>query len=414
MLRHVSNMTKQDPLRQPQPAQRVGSRHFLGYRRPDGRVGVRNHVLILPTVVCSAHVAQRIALAVPGTATFYHAYGCQYDFEDNQRVTEVFADFAGHPNVGAALIVSLGCETVKVDQVAEAAARAGKAVQVITIQSKKGTQAAIAEGIGWANKFLACCAAQERETCSLEDLILATECGSSDGFSGLSANPAVGFASDLIIRNGGSVILSETSECVGAEQLMAARTPNVNVRKALLAAVNLADRHLAATGLGDPSHVSTLAPGNIASGLSTIEEKSLGCIHKAGTTNFVEALDYGRRPTKKGLIFMDTPGFDVESITGMVAGGAQVVVFTTGGGSPVGCPIAPVIKVSSNSQTFERASGDIDINAGAIIDGLKSIEQVGNEILAEILAVASGKLTASESSSHSEFAITQPSSGRLR
>lgn len=386
---------------------------FLGYRRPDGRVGVRNHTLILPTVVCSTHVAQRIAQSVPGTVTFYHPYGCQYDFEDNQRATDVFAAFASHPNVGAALVVSLGCETVKVDEVAEAAARAGKAVEVLVIQNTRGTGAAIEEGIAIAEKLVSHCGGQERQPCALSELTVATECGSSDGFSGLSANPAVGFASDLLVKAGGSVILSETHECVGAEQLMAARTPDEEVREALLALVALGERQLAATGLGDASHIATLAPGNIASGLSTIEEKSLGCVHKGGTTDFVEVVQYGQRPTWKGLVLMDTPGFDIESDTGMVAGGAQIIVFTTGRGTPVGCPIAPVIKVCSNSPTFRRASGDIDINAGTIIDGLQTIEEVGRAIFGEILSVASGKLTAAENWGHNEFGITMPSSQRV-
>ena len=391
-----------------------GAEQFLGYPRPDGRVGVRNHALILPTVVCSSHVSQRIAQSVPGTATLYHPYGCQYDFEDNQRVTDVFAAFASHPNVGAALIVSLGCETVKVDEVAEAAAQAGKAVDILDIQSMKGTQAAIEEGTALAERLLSHCSAQSREPCSLAELTIATECGSSDGFSGLSANPAVGVASDLIIRAGGSVILSETHECVGAEELIAARARDDDVREALLATIALGERQLAATGVGDASRVATLAPGNIASGLSTIEEKSLGCIHKAGTSDFVEVVQYGQKPTRKGLVLMDTPGFDVESVAGMVAGGAQMVVFTTGRGTPVGCPIAPVIKVCSNSQTFQRASDDIDINAGTIIDGEQTIDQVGQAIFGEIVAVASGKMTSAEKWGHNEFGITMPSSVRLR
>jgi altronate dehydratase large subunit len=391
----------------------VGAEHFLGYRRPDGRVGVRNHTLILPTVVCSTYVAQRIAQSVPGTVSFYHPYGCQYDFEDNQRSTEIFSAFASHPNVGAALIVSLGCETVEIDRISEAAAVAGKPVEVITIQSTNGTQAAVEKGGQAARKFLAHCAKQARELCPLSEITLATECGSSDGFSGLSANPAVGFAADLVVQAGGSVILSETHECVGAEQLMADRCANESVAKTLLATIAVGERQLAATGLGDASHISTLAPGNIASGLSTIEEKSLGCVHKGGTTNFVEVVQYGQKPTKKGLTLMDTPGFDIESVTALVAGGAQVVAFTTGRGSPTGCPIAPVIKVCSNSETFQRAVGDMDVNAGTIIDGLHSIDEVGKEILQEILAVASGKLTSAENWGHNEFAITMPSSVRL-
>jgi altronate dehydratase large subunit len=385
----------------------------MGYPRPDGRVGVRNHTLILPTVICAEHVAHKIAQSVPGTVTFSHPYGCQYDFDDNQRCSDVFAAFASHPNVGAVIVVSLGCETIKADDVAQAAALAGKKVELLSIQATSGSRDAIEKGAALARKFVRHCSRHPRELCSLEDLIVGVECGSSDGFSGLSANPSVGFASDVVVRAGGSVILSETSECVGAEEVMAGRAADDKVGEDLLAAVALADCQLAATGVGDASRVSTLSPGNMASGLSTIEEKSLGCILKAGSTKFVEVLQYAQRPTRKGLVLMDTPGFDVESDTGMVAGGAQIVVFTTGGGSPVGCPIAPVIKVCSNPKTAKRASGDIDVNAGTIIEGLDTIEEVGGAIFRRILHVAAGKLTCAEESGHCEFAITQPSSLRL-
>jgi altronate dehydratase large subunit len=309
--------------------------------------------------------------------------------------------FGKNPNVGACIVVGLGCEGVKPAKVAADIAQSGKPVACIVIQEEGGTVNAISRGAKVGREMLEDLSRQRREEHNLEKLILALECGGSDTTSGIAANPAVGVASDLLINNGGTSILSETTELVGAEHILAERAVNEEVAKQILDVVARAETH----GHNLGYNMSNLAPGNRAGGLSTVEEKSLGCVHKAGSAIVQEVIDYAYIPTKQGLIIMDTPGYDVESITGMVAGGAQVVVFTTGRGTPVGCPIAPVIKVTGNTSTFQKMQDNIDINAGKIVDGVNTVQEVGEEIFAEILAVANGKLTKAEQFELGEFAI---------
>jgi len=319
----------------------------------------------------------------------------------------VFGGFGSHPNVGAVLLIRLGCETTNAEAIAEQIAGSGKPVEVLTIQEDGGTYRTAEKGIRIARKFVHELAQLEREPCPVGELMIATECGGSDASSGISANPATGAASDRIVQEGGTVILSETSEIVGAEEILAERAVDDRVRADLLRIVARAERSLAfSVPEADGVYVS---PGNMEGGLTTIEEKSLGCIHKAGTSSLVEVVDYAVRPTKKGLIVMDTPGYDVRSITGMIAGGTQIAVFTTGRGTPTGCPIAPVIKVCTNTATYKKMPDDIDLNAGTILEGQESIRDVGERIFDLVLRVASGALTKGEQWSTQEFAIASTS-----
>lgn len=381
----------------------MGRVKFNGYPRRDGRVGVRNHLLVLPTVVCANRVALRIAEMVPGVGIITHPYGCTYDVEESKRIDRVFVGFGQNPNVGAVILVSLGCETTDSHRIASRIAETGKPVELIEIQKEGGSWRASDKGVRMAEKLMGFLRGEKREECDLSELIVATECGGSDAFSGLSANPAVGVASDLIVEAGGTLILSETSEIVGAEGILASRAVDKRVRQDLLRIVRDAERGLALTS-PQPDGVY-ITPGNIEGGLTTIEEKSLGCIRKAGTSPVVEVIKYAQRPQRRGLVIMDTPGYDVASITGMVAGGAQLVMFTTGRGTPTGCPIAPVIKVSSNTATCDKMGDDIDLNAGTIIDGKESIQEVGKRIFDIVIDVASGKRTKSEKWRYQEFAI---------
>ena len=375
---------------------------FAGYRRRDGRAGVRNHVLVLSTVQCANGAVRRIGQLVPGVVALTHVYGCSQLGDDLAQTTRVLEGFASHPNVAAVLLVGLGCESLDTLGLAERVAAAGANVQRLVIQASGGTGATAERGAGIARELLADAARAQRVPIPLRDLIVGLECGGSDAWSGLTANPALGLASDKLVAGGGAAILSETPEFIGAEHLLAARaTPELAA--ALLAAVTRWEDE--ARRMGVDMRGAQPTPGNIVGGLTTIEEKSLGAITKGGSSPVRELIGYGHRPTKRGLVVMDTPGNDPESVTGMVAGGAQLVVFTTGRGSPAGCPIAPVIKVATNTAMARAMADDMDLNAGSVITDGEPLASVGERIFAEMLTVASGKLTAAERWDNAEFAI---------
>jgi altronate dehydratase large subunit len=285
----------------------------------------------------------------------------------------------------------------------QALAAAGVCVQWLIIQDEGGTRAAFDKGRGMARELVQKVSTVAREPIPLSELCVAVECGASDAWSGVTANPAVGVASDLVVRAGGTVILSETPEFIGAEHLLAARAATPSIAAQIVEAV--LGREQEANRMGVDMRGSQPTPGNMAGGLTTIEEKSLGAITKGGSTLIREFLEYAHRPTRRGLVVMDTPGNDPESVTAMVAGGAQVVVFTTGRGSPTGCPIAPVVKVASNSAMYHRLRDDMDLDAGVIISTGESLLNVGLRIFDGIVAAASGKQTAAEAGGHKEFAI---------
>ncbi|MCF6092420.1 UxaA family hydrolase [Microaerobacter geothermalis] len=376
---------------------------FWGYRRPDGRVGVRNHVLILPTITCAVQVAKQITELVQGTVTFIHQHGCAQVGADYDQTFRTYVGMGANPNVYGVIVLGLGCETHQARIIAGELAKTGKPVEVVSIQDEGGTLMAIAEGAKIAAKMVRDASAQFREPYDFSELIVGTECGGSDACSGLSANPAVGVVSDMIVDQGGTAILAETTELIGAEHLLANRAVSDKVRKRVYEVIEAMENRAFMMGVdirtGNPS------PGNMKGGLSSLEEKSLGAANKAGTRPLQQVIDYAQVPTEKGLVWMDTPGHDIEQLTGMVAGGAQIVLFTSGRGTPTGSPIAPVIKIATNTPIFEKMEDNMDLNAGTIIDGTESIESVGQRIFEEIGLVASGKLTKAEILKQHDFGI---------
>jgi altronate dehydratase large subunit len=376
---------------------------FLGYRRSNGRVGVRNHVLVFPTVICAAGVAEKISRVVPGTAYLGHQHGCGHLGEEREHMIRAMTGSCSNPNVAGVLLVGLGCEMRTAELLGEKLREAGQRVETITTQNMQGTADAIAKGTELARKLLEEARSAQREPVEASELMVAAKCGASDTLSGLTANPALGVACDILIKEGGSAIFTETPEMLGAEQVLASRAANDEVRRRIWEITSRTDSKIKALGLD--VREAEPGPGNIEAGLTTLAEKSLGAIRKGGTTPIVEVVEYAQRPSTKGLVIMDGPAHDVVSVTGMVAAGGQVVVFTTGIGTPVGSPIAPVIKVSSNSSLYERWKGNIDVNAGSILDGEENLESMGLRLFEEILEVASGKLTKAEILGHHEFAI---------
>lgn len=377
---------------------------FQGFRRANGTVGIRNHVLVLPSVMCANHVVDRIGRAVPEAITVGHPTGCSQVGADFEQTKRTMAGFAANPNVAAVLVVGLGCETNESKALAHEIAARGQRVEVLGIQETGGTTETIARGIAIVRELVREAAAWQRETCAVSELILGTECGGSDGFSGITANPALGYASDRLVAAGGTVILAEVPELVGAEHLLAARASEPVAAK-LYEMIERVEARARAMHVdmryGNPTQ------GNIAGGLSTIEEKSLGAAYKGGSSALREVVEYAERPAERGLVVMDTPGQDIEQMTGMVAGGAQVVVFTTGRGTPTGSPIAPVIKVATNTAMFEKMRENMDVNAGTILDGSRTLEQVGDEIFDWIVDAANGREPAAETLGFRDFAINR-------
>lgn len=381
----------------------TGRRTFKGYRRPDGRAGIRNHVLILPTITCAAHTARQITELVHGTVSFIHQHGCAQVGVDYDQTFRTYVGLGANPNVYGVVVLGLGCETHQARSIADEIRKTGKPVEVISIQDHGGTLTTIAEGARIAARMVQEASAQTRVECDLSELVVGTECGGSDACSGLSANPAVGLISDRLVDSGGTAILAETTELIGAEHLLAKRAVSDKVAKRVYEVIEAMERRAFAMGVdirtGNPS------PGNLKGGLSSLEEKSLGAAAKAGSRPLVELIDYAQRPSKRGLVWMDTPGHDIEQMTGMVAGGAQLVLFTTGRGTPTGSPIAPVIKIATNSAIYEKMNDNIDFNAGTIIDGSGTIEDAADSLWEEMLRVCDGKLTKAEILKQHDFGL---------
>jgi altronate hydrolase len=387
------------------PLAQTGPRTFPGYARGGGRPGTRNYVAVISTVNCSAHATRQIAahftperLAayphVDGVAAFTHNSGCTFaaGSRDEVMLERVLAGTACHPNVGGYLLVGLGCEKMTVARLSERLAGCGRPGAGLVIQESGGTAATIEAGIARVGALLAEVNRVHRTPQPLAGLALALQCGGSDAWSGVTANPAVGLVVDEVVRQGGTALLAETPEIFGAEHLLLSRTSSREVARALAQKVAWWREHARRQGATVDDNRS---PGNEAGGLTTIYEKSLGAVAKGGSTPLVAVYDYGEQVDARGLAFMDTPGYDPVGVTGQVAGGCNLVLFTTGRGSVWGSRPAPVIKVCSNPDTFRRLSGDMDLDAGRVLEG-EPLEQVAAGLLDLVVAVASGQPTRSE------------------
>ena len=371
---------------------------FQGYRRPDGKFGARNLVAVIPTTICANDVAQAICRQIQGTIGYFHHQGCCQLPSDLKRVTEVLIDLGLSANVGAALIVSLGCEGTDHQRVYETIKASGKPCEIIHIQELGGTSAGIQAGMDAAQRLVMQISGQQRETCDISNLTMAIKCGGSDTTSGMASNCVIGYVADKLVDLGATVVFGETTEFLGGEHILANRAvggPDGPVAKKIYEIVERMENR--AKAIGEDMRGGQPTPGNIAGGLSSIEEKSLGAIVKSGHRPIQGVLEYTDRITdQKGLWIKDTPGREPEILTGMAATGAQVLMFSTGRGAPQGFCSMPVIKICGNPNTYQRMENDMDLNAGLIITGDKTIEQVGEEAFAKLLRVLSGEMTKNE------------------
>lgn len=369
-------------------------------------MGIRNHVLILPTNICASDVASMVARQVKGAVSFHNQVGCSQVPSDMQYALDMMAGFAANPNVYGTILIGLGCETCQAEILAEEIQRrTNKPLETFVIQKEGGTLKAIEKAVRSAQKMASEAAVQQKEKMSVADIILGTECGGSDPTSGLAANPVIGELSNQIVKMNGTVILSETTEFIGAEDILAERAENECVRKRIYEIVHRYEEHFHKNHedvrLGNPT------PGNKEGGLTTLEEKSLGCIHKAGKSVIREVYDYGKqiRLDKKGLVIMDTPGNDASSMAGMVAGGAQIIVFSSGRGTPIGNPIVPVIKITGNAETCNIMHDNIDFDASPVLKGEENIVQLGDKLYQMFLETCNGKMTKAEAFGFTETAV---------
>jgi altronate hydrolase len=412
---HVDNLgsaavrsSRELPAPRPAPPRPEADRTFDGFRRANGRVGTRNMIGLLTTVNCSATVSHLIAAeverrgllrdfpSIDGIVALTHTSGCAMPTEGEgfEVLRRTLLGYASHPNFGGLLLLSLGCETNELQGLMEDP-RFDVPVphRALVIQEQGGTRRTVGAGIDAVAELLPEIASVRREPVPASELVVAMECGGSDAYSGIAANPVVGRASDRVVWQGGTAAFAETPEVYGAEHLLAARARDPRVAERLFDRIAWWERYAAVNG---GSMDSNPAPGNRAGGITTILEKSLGAIAKGGSTDLVEVVEYAEPLRGPGLVFMDTPGYDPVSVTGLVAGGAHVVCFTTGRGSVFGCRPVPSIKVASNTPLFERMRDDMDVNAGRVVDGTATVEQVGDELFERILEVASGRPTLSE------------------
>ena len=377
---------------------------FWGYKRKDGRAGIRNHVLILPACACGSESSRIVASQVRGAVSIVFNTGCSDVAANTAMSQKVLTGFACNPNVYGVVIIGLGCETVPHRKLREKIeAMTSKPVVSFGIQEEGGTLKTIEKAVRAAREMASAAGMQQKERCDISELLLGIECGGSDATSGLASNPAVGELSDRLVDLGASTMMSESIEWIGGEHVLAKHAATPEIHDQIIRVCEDYEAHLKAAGqdcrAGQPT------PGNKDGGLSTIDEKSLGCIRKGGTRPIVEVLAQAERPTKRGAIVMDTAGYDISSVTSMVAAGCNVIVFTTGRGTPTGNAIVPVLKVTANAHTYSWMEDNMDVDLSGILRGEESISASGERLLTRIHEVANGRLTKAEAYGFSDIAV---------
>ena len=377
---------------------------FYGYRRKEGRPGIRNHILILPTCACGSESCRIVASQVRGAVNIVFNTGCSDVAANTEMSQKVLTGFALNPNVYGVVIIGLGCETVPHAKLREKIqAKCSKPVVSFGIQEEGGTLKTIAKAVRAAREMAAEAGLQQKEKFPISELLLGIECGGSDATSGIASNPAVGNLSDRLVDLGASAMMSESIEWIGGEHVLARRGATPEIHDQIIRVCEDYEKHLLAAGqdcrAGQPT------PGNKAGGLSTIDEKSLGCIRKGGTRPIVEVLEQAQPPTKHGAIVMHTAGYDISSVTSMAAAGCQVIIFTTGRGTPTGNAIVPVLKVTANEHTYSWMEDNMDVDLSGIIRGEQTIEESGGMLLAKLHEIANGKLTKAEAYGFSDIAV---------
>lgn len=385
---------------------------FQGYVREDGRVGTRNYIAVVAASNCAAHTAELIAASylggklppnVDGVMAFPHGEGCGMSIgPDTEQLQRTLGGVLNHPNVSAAIILGLGCEVNQIDHYmgSDNPLAKSKRLHGMTLQNTGGTTATVAAARKVIAEMIERAASEARTAAPASKLILGLNCGGSDSFSGITANPALGYCSDMLAEIGGTAVLAETTEIIGAEHLLVKRARNRAVGEKLLEMIKSYKVYLNRFG---GSFDDNPSPGNKEGGLTNILEKSLGAVAKAGTSTMTDVVDYAERIQTPGFVFMNTPGYDPVSLTGLAAGGCNLICFTTGRGSAIGFPTIPVIKLATNTSMYNRMSDNMDINAGRIADGAATIPQIGQEIFDMLLRVASGEHTCAERLGHKEF-----------
>ena len=371
---------------------------FMGYRRQDGTVGTRNYVGILSAVVCVNEVVEAVASNVQGAVRFTHHQGCCQTPLDIGRVNHALIGLGRNPNLHSVIVVSLGCESTNLVEVIEGIRASGKRVEHLVVQEIGGAARTTAQGILMAQEMVLEASLQQREKFPISELVMGMKCGSSDTTSGLVPNPAIGVASDLLVEAGGISILGEVTEFIGAEHILARHAANEQVAQGIFELVDRMEKR--AMAVGEDIRGGQPTGGNIKGGLTTIEEKSLGAIAKAGSAPIQAVYEYGVRPQVKGLVVMDSPGREPEILTGLAAAGCNVIVFATGRGAPQGFPFVPVLKITGSRTAAEKMSDHIDMNLSAVIDGGDTIPDAGQRVLEELIRIASGAMTKAEISGY--------------
>ncbi len=374
-----------------------------GYERKNGKFGIRNHLLVLPTVSCVNGVIQRISREVPEAVCITHAYGCgRGGLRDLEILSRILSGLVHHPNVGGVVLIGLGCEISNTRNLSPLIKEAGKPVAVLSVQEDGGSLETSRKGTAAARRILSEISSQPRVPLPWDKLLIAMECGGSDAMSGVTANVAMGAVSDWLVEKGATVIFGENTEMIGTTQVLMRRAKNAQLARQIEQMIERAEK-LTQEVMGNLASL-VISPGNMDGGMSTIAEKSMGCIAKGGTTTINQVVDYGEAPSEHGLILQDGPGYDGDSMAGLAASGSQLMFFSTGRGTPAGFPALPVIKVASNTRIYKAMKDDMDVNAGSLVEG-KSLDQLRAEMIDLMIRVINGEETSAEANGMDVFTI---------